>query len=224
MKTVGQHIADLRGLIKEYSRTEPYTDQFLYRLLCVSRGKIIKQRLDKFVNISSDNWMRICIQLEPVKSHNCTCVPDYLNCKVLRTKYKIPQVFSGRNKSRIELFLLDGTPINLATEREWLRIKQNDFKARSYYASQVNGYIYFWNLPLNIKVAEINGLWADITDLSKIQCNDGYSENPCFDIFTSDFPLDEELTGVVLEESLRLLSSSLQIIEDHTNDNNQSIR
>lgn len=224
MKTVGQHIADLRGLIKEYSRTEFYTDQFLYRILSISRGKIIKQRLDKFVNISSDNWMRICIQLESVKSHNCTCVPDYLNCKVLRTKYKIPQVFSGRNKSRIELFLLDGTPINLATEKEWLRIKQNDFKARSYYASQVNGYIYFWNLPLNIKVAEINGLWADITDLSKIQCNDGYSENPCFDIFTSDFPLDEELTGVVLEESLRLLSASLQIIEDHTNDNNQSIR
>lgn len=168
--------------------------------------------------------MRICIQLEQVKSHNCNCVPDYLNCLVLRTKYKIPQVFSGRNKARIEVFLLDGTPINLSTEREWLRAKQNEFKAKSYYASQVNGYIYFWNLPLNIKVAEINALWADIAELSNISCNDGYSESPCFNMLESDFPVDEELVEPIYQTALQLLKIPLSMVQDKTNDNNEEIK
>ncbi len=143
MQKLGQYISDLRGLIEQYSRTsEPYTDQFLYRVLSVSRGKILKQRLDKFVNISNDNWMRICFQLEVVNSYNCNCVPDYLECKVLRTKDKVPQVLAGRNKSKIKVSLLDGTSINLVTESEWIRAKDNEFKSQLPHASQVNGYIY----------------------------------------------------------------------------------
>ena len=225
MQKLGQYISDLRGLIEQYSRTsEPYTDQFLYRLLSVSRGKILKQRLDKFVNISNDNWLRVCFQLEVVNSYNCNCVPDYLECKVLRTKYKVPQVLSGRNKSKIKVSLLDGTSINVVSESEWIRAKDNEFKSKLPHASQVNGYIYIWNLPLNLKVVQIEGLWADVTSLSSIQCNDGFGDVPCFDMTTTDFPIDEELTGVIYEECLRLLNVPMQNIQDKTNDNNQDIR
>lgn len=223
MRTINSHISLLRGLTEQYSR-ESYTDQFLYTILSVSRGKILKQRLDKFVNISTDNWLRVCFQLEVVNSHNCNCVPDYLQCKVLRTKYKVPQVFSGRNKARIKVSLLDGTNISLVTESEWMRVKENEFKSSMPHASQVNGYIYIWNLPLNLKVVQVDGLWANITDLSDIPCNDGFSETSCFDMNTSDFPIDEELVGVIYDECLRLLNIPLQNIQDKTNDNNQDIR
>ena len=142
MKSIGEHISLLRGLVENYA-SGPYTDEYLYGVLSICRSEVIKQRLDKFVNISYDNWVRLCIQLEVTTSHNCNCVPDYISCKVLRTKYKIPQVISGRNKAKVNVMLLDGTNINVVTEAEWMRIKENSFKSKFYYASFVNGYLYF---------------------------------------------------------------------------------
>ncbi len=224
MKSLGQHLANLRGLLKEYSRTsEPYTDPFLYEVLSVSRAEVIKQRLDNNKHISNENWMRICIELELTKSHNCNCVPDRLNCKVLRTKYKIPQAIASRNKSKVQLFLLDGTNINLVTEKEWLRLKEHSFLSQFYYASQVNGYIYFWNLPLNLKVVEINAIWADVTKLIDIPCNDTTGGN-CYSLVDSDFPVDEELTHIVYKKAMELLQIPLQVVQDKTNDSNESIR
>ena len=225
MKSIAKHISLLRGLIKEYSRnTEPYTDEYLYEVLSVSRTDILGQRLDKFVNISTDNWFRICIPLEVTKSHNCSCVPDRLACKVLRTKFKVPSVLSGRNKDRIDVALLDGTKINISTEAEWMRVKDNEFKSQFYYASFVNGYLYFWNLPLNLKVVQVTGLFADVTELSNIECNDGDTTSPCFDITTSDFPIDEKLAYIVYRRAAEILGIPLQIIQDKTNDGNQDIK
>lgn len=225
MKSISTHTSILRGLIKEYSRTtEVHTDQFLYELLSISRAEVIKQRLDQFKTISTDNFIRVCFQLEVTKSHNCSCVPDYLNCKVLRTIYKVPSVISARNKSKIELFLLDGTNINLVTEKEWLRIKHNEFKSKFYYASQVNGYIYFWNLPLNLKVVEIYGLWSNVSDLADIPCNDDSGSTTCYNVIDSDFPVDEELSHIMYKKAIELLQIPMQVVQDKTNDNNESIR
>lgn len=225
MKSIGQHVSNIRGLLNQYTRTsEPYTDQFLYEALCISRATILKQRLDSFKAISSDNWYRICISLEQTKSHNCSCVPNYLDCKVLRTTQKIPQVLSSRNKAKVEISLLNGTRINLVTEAEWLVIKLNEYKAREYYASNVNGYIYFWNLPLNLKVVQINGLWADMSGIANINCNDSMITTPCFDMLEQDFPLDEELADPIYTKAIQLLNIPLQLVSDKTNDNNESIK
>ena len=88
MKTIGYYISLFRGMLEEFTRSEPYTDEFLYGVLSVCRAEVIKQRLDKFVNVSYDNWFRICFTLEVTTSHNCNCVPAYLGCKVLRTVQK----------------------------------------------------------------------------------------------------------------------------------------
>lgn len=224
MKSIGKHVSLLRGLIEQYSRSsEPYTDEFLYEVLSVSRAEVLKQRLDKFVNISSDNWLKICFELEVVKSYNCNCVPAYLNCQVLRTKYKVPQLLSGRNKSKISIALLDGTNINIVPEADWIRAKDNEFKSKFYHASHVNGYLYFWNLPLKLKVVEVTGLFADPTKLADIPCNDTTS-GTCFDIYSSDFPIDEELARTMYRMALELLKIPMDHIQDKTNDNNEEIR
>lgn len=223
MKTIGHYISLFRGLIEDFSRTEPYTDEFLYGVLSVCRAEVIKQRLDKFVNVSADNWFRMCFTLEVTTSHNCNCVPAYLSCRVLRTVFKVPQVLSGRNKSKLQVSLLDGTNINIVTEAEWMRIKDNEFKSRFYYASLVNGHLYFWNLPLNKKIVEVYGLFADPAKLADISCNE-MTGGDCVDVYGYEFPIDEELSRTMLRMAIEMLGYSLQNIADKTNDNNEDIR
>ena len=210
-------------MLEEFTRSEPYTDEFLYGVLSVCRAEVIKQRLDKFVNVSYDNWFRICFTLEVTTSHNCNCVPAYLGCKVLRTVQKVPQVLSGRNKSKLQVSLLDGTNINIVTEAERMRVKDNEFKSRFYYGSWINGHLYFWNLPLNLKIVEVYGLFADPAKLADVSCNEN-SLTSCPDVYSFGFPIDEELGRTMLRMAMEMLQYSLQNVADKTNDNNEDIR
>jgi len=224
VKTIGQHISNIRGLIKAYGRNqEGYTDEGLYSLFSVSRATILQQQLKKFMAISEHNWFRICMSLEIAKSHDCDCVPDKYECKVLRTKYKIPPVLVGRNNSKIQVRLLSGKTVNIVSEDEWFR-KNKDTK--EYYGSIVNHYLILWNVPLTLKVISVNGLWTNPIDLVHIpNClNDGVEVGTCFDPLTQDYPLEDEYAEDVYMKVLKLLNIPLQLPQDQTNDSNEFIK
>jgi hypothetical protein len=222
---IGQHISNIRGLIKLYSRTqEGYTDEGLYNLFSVCRSTILADRLKKFMALSESNWYSICVKLEVSKSHNCDCVPEGLDCKVLKTVNSIPNVLVGRNSSKIKLRTIGGKVINLVTEDQWFRKK--DLETNSYYASLVNGHIILWNVPLSLKVLLISGIWSDPVELSIIpNCSgNGTVIGQCFDPLTSEFPLQQEYAEAVYKMVLGLLSIPLQSPQDQTNDSNEFVK
>lgn len=225
MKTVAQHISNLRGLMKLYSRTqEGYTDEGLYSLFSISRAEVLTNQLKKFMALSEHNWYQICMGLEISKSHNCDCVPDHLECKVLKSKYKIPSVLVGRNNSKIKIRTIGGKVINLVTEDEWFRKK--DLDTKNYYGSIVNQYLIIWNAPLSLKALLVSAIWQDPIELSSIP-NCAPSGDPvglCFDPLTSMYPLQEEYTRAVYEMTMSLLGKSLQIPQDQTNDSNEFVK
>lgn len=224
--TIGQHISNLRGLIKQFSRTsEPYTDQFLYEVLSICRASVLEQKLKKFYNVDSSNIITFCMALELSKSHNCDCVPAALDCLVLKSKYKIPKVISSRNKSKLWVKTIGGKIINLIDERGWLRRK--DVDTTQYYGSIINDYLYIWNAPQQLKVVEISGIFSDPTELVDIpNCNPvtGTPTGLCFDILSSEYPLQLEYSLAVYQECLKLLQIPLQIQTDITNDGNDTIK
>ena len=224
--TIGQHISNLRDLIKQYSRnTEPYTDQFLYEVLSICRGDFLRQELKKFHNTDSSNYITFCMALEQSKSHNCDCVPTALNCLVVKSKYKIPNVLSSRNKNRLWAKTLGGKIINIIDERAWLRRK--DLDTNEYFGSIINEYLFIWNAPLTLKVIEVTGLWSDPLDLQNIpNCNPvtGQPESTCYNILEADYPLHMEYASTVYKECLKFLQISLQVQTDTTNDSNDSIK
>lgn len=164
------------------------------------------------------------MKMEISKSHNCDCVPDKLECKVLKSKYKIPGTLIGRNTSKINIRLISGKVVNLVTEAEWFRRK--DKETTSYFGSIVNGYLVLWNVPLNLKVILISGLWSNIMDLENIpNCSeDGTSQGMCFDPLTMPYPLEEQFAGDAYKLVMKLLGISLQVQQDLTNDSNESIK
>lgn len=224
MQTIGQHLSNIRGLIKAYGRNqEGYTDEGLYNLFSVSRNEILSNQLKKFHALSEQNWYQICMSLEVSKSHNCACVPDYLECKVLKSKYKLPSTLTGRNNSKIKVRTIGGKVVNIVTEDEWYRKK--DTETTNYYGTIVNSYLVIWNAPLALKLVLISGIWSDVTALSIIpNCGDDQDDGTCYDPLTTLYPLQEELTKAVYELVLKMLSISTQIPQDQTNDSNEFIK
>lgn len=220
MATIGQHISNIRGILMSYSRTpESHTDQFLYEILSGARAEIVKNKLRQENKLSESFYQRFCMQLEVVSAEDCSCVPDEIACKVLRTKYKLPQVFTKRNTDVIQVFLLNGKQISILPISRWRYNK----KSTEYIASFINGYLYFWNLPLHIKVIEIVAAFVNPTDLEDIQSCDplGNNEHSCFSILTSEFPLEEEYKIATYKRALELLG--IQVNQDLTNDSNKKI-
>lgn len=223
MATIGQHISNLKSLISRYSRTtESYTDQFLYEILVGARAEIIKNKLRQYHKISESNYLRFCMQLETVTAHDCDCVPEGIDCKVLRTKYKLPAVFTSRNAEKLSVFLLNGKSISILPLNKWYLIKDTKEKV----ASILNGYVYFWNLPLTLKVVEVVGLFNNPLDLSDIPtCTPfGVVEGVCYDLQSSDFPLEEEYKIAVYKMSIQMLGIVMQAPMDITNDGNDTIK
>lgn len=223
--TILQHISNLRDILREYSRSSDYTDQFLYEILSICRGDFLRQELKKYHNIDASNSITFCMSLEQSKSHNCDCVPSALDCLILKSKYKIPNVLSGRNKSKIWAKTIGGKTINIIDERSWLRRK--DIETSEYFGSLVNNYLYLWNVPLTLKVIEVTGIWSDPLDLIDIpNCNPvtGEPSSACYNIYQSEYPLHKEYTSYVYKECLRFLIPSQQIQKDITNDSSDTIK
>jgi hypothetical protein len=225
LKTLGSHISNIRGLVKIYTRTqEGYTDEGLYNLFSICRNEVLSNQLKKFHALSEDNWKQICMGLEITKSHNCDCVPDYLECKVLKSKYKIPTTLVGRNNSKIKIRTIGGKVINLVSEGEWFRKK--DTETKDYYGSIVNSYLVIWNAPLALKVILISGIWSNPLELATLpNCSEeGTEGGVCYNPMTEPFPLQEEYTKSVYEMVIKLLSTPMQIPQDQTNDSNEFIK
>ena len=224
MATINQHLSNLRGLLQKYSRSNEYTDQFLFEILTGARADFLKTRLDRYNKVSDANYMTICVELEKVKPHSCDCVPDGLDCLVLRTKYKIPNVLSGRNTDKITIRLISGRQISIMPENRWMLIKDDQIKAMDYTATWINGYFYFWNLPLTLRVIEITGLFTNPLDLTDIPNCSGDTPSPCFQIASTDFPIQDEHKNFIYRKCFELLGLPLQAQQDLTNDSNELIK
>ena len=222
MKKIGDYISTLRALINKYSRTqEGYTDENLYNLFSDCRAMVLKRQFEKLAFISNFNWQSFCLSLEISKAHNCDCVPDELDCKVLKSKYKIPTVIDGMNVSKLKVYTISGKQVNLLTEDAWSRKK---LKAPTdYYGSIINGYLVLWNVPLKLKVITISGVWANPLDLQNIpNCDsDGNESGVCYNPLEMDFPMQQEMAVPVYMEVLKLLNIPMQTIPDLTNDSNE---
>lgn len=222
MATIGQHISNIRGLIKVYSRTqENYTDQAIYELLKSARALLIKQVAKQYNYISDWNWETYTIALQVSDPPNWDCVPTYLkkNCKILKSTHKIPQPLKSRNHSLIEVNTLGGQNIDLYTEKEQTVFKDDPIRSKSIMGSIINSYLYIWNNP-DLLFAKVSGVWEDPSDWAEIPDCTGTTPT-CFDVYTDNFSLDEDLKDAAYDIVLKKLNLPLQMIQDITNNSNE---
>lgn len=226
--TIASHIAILRALIKQYSDDSSYEDEFLYRLLNNANAAWLKKKLENNEKISDWNWLTYCIELEAGLSHDCDCIP--VGCKVLKSVYKIPKPLMAKNRLMIKVTTLDGRDIPYTTPEAVKASKYDEVRRKQLAFSIVNGKIVIWNgnpellVPRAIMVKTLSvdpSEWATVNACDPITGN--ATDADCFNIYTSEYPMDEDYGSLAYDTVIKQLGFSIQIPENRTNNANPDI-
>lgn len=222
MSTVASNISALRGIIKQVQDDSVYTDKFLYSLLSSAKARLLRQKLDRG-KLSEFNWVTFCISLEVGKSHNCDCVP--VGCDVVKSVSEIPKVLNGRHNDLIRIETLGGKLIPFRTEEQILNEVEDDILGSTLKWTMRSRKLIIFN-NTDLKAVQVTSVPEDISAWGDIHTCVDSSGNPtdCFDIFESDFGLDEDLTIPAYKMVLELLRIPLSLQEDITVDNNAEIK
>jgi len=218
---IAEHIAAIRGLIKGYSETDtPYSDEFLYHLFTSAAARLIRQREEKNHNLSDWNTPLYAIKLEVDTIHGYGCLPG---CNVLRTKYKIPKPVTARSKDLLKVFTLGMEEIRYINPSDNKAIQYDEIYKNKLHYSIINEYVYIWNgdtVNITPRAVLISGYFTDPSawsDVTTCTTTGEETNEPCFDINTTEYPLDDDLAYVAYQLTLDLLRITLQIPDDRIN-------
>lgn len=221
--TIGEIVSLIRGRIRQYQDDTIFTDQLLWQNFLVERSEIIANyRVRRFNYINDHSYQTVCIKLEKANSHDCSCIEK--GCKVMKSVFKLPRYFTGRNTPLLRIYTIGYNQIPQILEFEYESIYQKDdiFKDKPMY-SIVNGKILLYNADFEVLL--VRALWYDVTELSDIQyCKGNGGVVDCIDVFSIDASIDEDLLSMTLDKVIERLQLPLTIQQDESSDNNETIK
>lgn len=215
-----------KGVPSDDSRLSP---RFVYSMALPSRALLLNQKLKGKAKVSDWNYQTIpCVELIEVTGQNCPCLPQ-IGCKVLRSKYRLPDPITDYNKDTITFVgSTDGSVVFPNTSFNAQRFKKgNKFTARKedYYIR--DGYLYINLLQMNpIKVVMIVGLFENPFAVKQFEslcpsCTDCLE---CESFLDTDFPIDMDLLPTLTEMMLeRIYRYFGQSVEDKSNNTSDSL-
>jgi hypothetical protein len=224
--TIGQHVAALRGLIRQFSESEvPFSDEFLYHLFRAAANSLTRQKLDK--NNKMASWVTdfYCIPTEVGKVHGCGCIKA--GCDVVKSKDPIPKPMRGRYRDYIKVSTIDGESVGYVDALSWKSIQYDLMRKDKLHYSFVNKHIILWNADIKNmrpKAIVVSGYWEDPSEWSSITSCDGNgtsTNQSCFNVYESDYPIDSDLVDSAYSMVLDKLRVPLSIPEDKRNQTNQ---
>lgn len=202
------------------------SNRHIYSVLMSIRSTLITQQLKKKQKISSWNLQSIpCIELIEVEAHQCPCIPP-IGCKILRSKYKLPNPLSGLNGHIINSVTtidrsikIDETSINSINYQRGNKFTKNKL---SYFID--GGYIYL-NTDSNIRVISLTAVFED--PIKVIEFNNTNSacsnNNPkCLDYLEENFPIDMDLESTLIQMTNEELLQVFKPIEDTSSNTRDS--
>lgn len=221
MAAIPEHIYKLRTFIKQHSDDSIYSDEFLYSLLKDARVTLLERENKKFTKDSEFHKQTICMPLIIDSYHDCECLPFEVKCKILKSKFALPKVLTGRNKELIRVLTIDSysqIPFILSTDLKNLKYTKTKGNGNKY--GIINNYLTIFN-NLQLKVVLIEGIFEDPLELSKISyCDDAGEIQTCFDLDTTDFPIKSSLNFPMYQICLDILKIPMQLKSDDTNNAN----
>lgn len=197
----------------------------IYNKFLTVRTKLLSQKAKSKQKISDWNYQTInCIELIEVPLIECPCIPN-IGCSVMRSKYKIPRIMSDYNSNIIDyLMSVDGGKKFDATNKsELLHIRGNKYTSDSERYLIENGYLFVYGKRIP-EVVMLRALFEDPFEVNKFikYCPENAS-NECFDILTTEFPIDADLTDVMIQLTAEeLISIFSQMPQDVKNDNSDT--
>jgi hypothetical protein len=219
--TIYEVISSIRTFLKEFSDDSNYEDEFLYMEALVVRNKLLERELKKNTDkLTHRHWKPICMPLCLDTYYDCDCIPEMNQCKVLKSKYKIPSYFTFGNFIGIDITSIDGYKKYDMEQPSSGKYKKFRKTISPPYWYINDGYLYIFNVPQNIwEYVTVRLIPENPMDLASIPNCDtaGNVNGVCYDPYKDDFGLPAHLYDSLLKMVCEKLGTTLRIKTDETN-------
>ena len=228
MKTIEvlQRIQSLysKGVQSDDSRL---SNRHIYNKALTVRARLITNLAKQRQKLSYITYQILpCVELIEAPIHECPIVP--MNCKVLRSKYPIPEILTDKDAYLIEFVTtLDGkkkfdyTTWNGASAQKGNRYTKT---LSNYYFK--NGYLYLTH-NMNLEVIVISAIFSDFIAAINFPSYCTSTVTDCTSPLYRDFPLDmdstELLIGIVANELLEKFTQATEDKISNSSDDTASI-
>lgn len=167
--TIGETVSRIRNVVKAVKEDAFLTDRFLYSLV-LKYAKLYIKRQDtenKIMRFQSLFEPLPCVELIEVDRVEACCADIKTNCKIMRTKDKLPTVLEGaygplfRSVSSIDSSQ-EVYKTYPATYTNMTKSSNFRYNTNKYYW-YLNGYLYLPNVSW--EAVRIEGLWEDSVNM-----------------------------------------------------------
>jgi hypothetical protein len=224
MSTKRQLIDSLRIKLRERDADSTLTNQDLYRALLEQAKWLIKREINKGTIYKSVSFFQTLFCQDVIETTLIDpCCPIKTNCKIYRTKCKLPDFWTDADGPVIKsITSVDGTTyFEMTTPTTWqsIRIDPYQKKSKQMYAFYNEGYLWF--PEYNPHKINVLGFWTD--DVSD---RNGCADNePCVRYLDTTFSLPDWLEGELMSQALQLLAGvTKRLPEDEAINKNTNLK
>lgn len=216
---------DVREAVRQYSDDSEISDRYIHYLYGIKRGKYLRQALNNYQRTFDNSILQsFCIELEEVNVNECGIT---IECStLLRTVTPIPKPLELHTKvaiSNVKPTNRLAIPFNFISKKRAAFVADSFFQTSIYSFLDDDGYIYVTSPSFNeyklLNCLTITGVFEDPLELANYSnccgCDD---PAPCFDMTTTDYPLQPHNIDLIKNEIVQDLLRFLQIPEDKAND------
>lgn len=220
MSTKRQMIDSLRNKLRERNADSNYSNQFLYNTLLEHSRWLIRREISSGRIYKNTYFFQLLQCQEVIETSSIDdCCPIKTNCKVYRTKCKIPDVWIDVNGPVVKyISSVDGTTDFMITTPSTWQSKRSDpyqNKSKQMYTFFSDG--YFWFPEHNPHKVNISGFWTD--DVSELN---GCSEKKdCVKYLDTRFMIPDWLEAEMQAKALEQIAGiTKRLPEDEQIDKN----
>ena len=222
--TLDKLVFDVREYLKLYTNDSDIDDRYIIHLYNIKRAKYLRQDLNNFQRTTDITATQtLCLRLEEVSVYQCNLDID---CEtILRTKKPIPKPLELHLKSALTQVRSTNridVPFSFISKERAIFSMYSSFSKGIFAFLDNDLHIYLISKMNTIKLLEcltITGIFEDPLELMNYtNCCSCEEQVPCFDLYTTEYPLQSHYIDLIKNEIVNELSSKFKIPEDNEND------
>ena len=221
-------IFDVRETLKLYVDDGDISDRYITYLYGIKRAKYLRQDLNNFQKTTDLSITQtLCLGLEVVSASQCNL--DIECDTILRTKQKVPKPLELHTKTAITNVRSTNrisVPFNFVTKEKAIYSKFSPFSNAIFAFLDNDGYIYLLSTTNTLNMIEcvtVTGVFEDPLELMNYtNCCDCTIAPSCFDITTTDYPLQPHYVDLIKSEIVNELAKRISLPKDETNNSDDN--
>jgi hypothetical protein len=220
-------IYDIREILKLYTEDNEISDRYLIHLVNIKRSRFLRQELNNYQRTTDISVTQtLCLPVEQVSANQCGL--DIQCDTILRTVKPIPQPLELHIKSAITSVKPSkklAVPFSFVNKEKATYFEDSPFDGIFAYLDN-DKYIYLVSKINTLNLIDcitITGVFEDPLDLLNYSnCCNCEDITPCYNIDTTNYPLQPHLIDLIKLEIVNELIKESQIREDKVNDSDNS--